>query len=176
MPRPDWSGRAALAGPQLNKLLLLGLGNDILCDDAIGLNIVRQLRPRLTGFEGVEVGESCEMGLALLDYIVGYESLVLADAIQTGRAAPGFVHELEGQDLKVLPVTSPHLVGVGEMMQVGAHLGMPVPKRVKIFAIEVQDPFTITTQMTPALQAAMPAIADRIFAVVQTWDNPRKIG
>ncbi len=106
------------------------------------------------------------MGLSLLDHIVGYKQLVIVDAIQTRRARPGFVHELEGTDLHSLPITSPHLVGVGEMIALGTQLELPVPERVKIFAIEVEDPFTISTQLTPALKTALPEIAARIHKAI----------
>lgn len=152
-----------------NKVLLLGLGNDILTDDAVGLKIVRQVRDCLAGCEIVDVCETSEMGLSLLDYIVGYRDLVLVDAVRTGKAPPGFLHEIEGDDLKALPTLSPHFLGVGEMLALGRELRMAVPKRVKILAVEVQDPFTMGTQMTPALQGAMPALIERVLAVLRRW-------
>ncbi len=155
-----------------NKVLLLGLGNDILTDDAVGLNIARQVRDRLASCEIVDVCETSEMGLSLLDYIVGYRDLVLVDAVRTGQAPPGFLHEIEGDDLKVLPTLSPHFLGVGEMLALGRELRMAVPKRVKILAVEVQDPFTMGTQMTPALQGAMPALVERVLAVLRRWVAP----
>ena len=106
--------------------LVLGLGNDILCDDAIGLNIVRELRSRLAGVDGVDVKETMEMGLALLDFIVGYRRLILIDSVQTGQSPPGFLHEMEGADLKILPARTPHFLGVGETLALGRMLGMPV--------------------------------------------------
>lgn len=149
-----------------NKVLLLGLGNDILSDDAIGLHVAREVRRRLCGIEGVEVRETCEMGVALLDHITGFEDLVLVDAIQTGRSPPGFLHEFDGGGLKLLPAVSPHFLGVGETLALGRKLGMEMPSRVKIFAIEVEDPFTVSTQMTPALQRAMPTLVERVAAAV----------
>jgi hypothetical protein len=42
-----------------------------------------------------------------------------------------------------------------------------MPERVKIFAIEVEDPFTLGTQMTPALQAAVPPAVERVLDLVR---------
>lgn len=149
-----------------NRVLLLGLGNDILRDDAIGLHVAREVRRRLDGIEGIEVRETCEMGLVLLDYIVGFDDLVLVDAIQTGKSAPGSLCEFDGDDLKLLPAVSPHFLGVGETLALGRKLGLAMPQRVKIFAIEVEDPFTVSTQMTPALQRAMPNLVNRVTVAV----------
>jgi hydrogenase maturation protease len=148
-----------------DRILLLGLGNDILRDDAIGLRVVREVRCRLDGAARVEVRETEEMGLALLDFMAGYSDVVIVDAVQTRQAAPGFVHEVSGSDLKSLPATAPHFLGVGETLALGRTLGLAMPRRVEILAVEVEDPFTLGTQMTPALQAAFPQIVERVLAV-----------
>jgi len=144
------------------KLLLLGLGNDILCDDAVGLRVAEAVRERLVGRTNVAVIQSAEMGLALLDLIVGFDTLLIVDAVRTNQAKPGFVHEVEGDDLKKLPMISPHFLGVGEALALGRELGLRMPDKVKIFAVEVQDPFTVSTQMTPAMEEALPEIIGRV--------------
>ena len=155
-----------------NKIIVLGLGNDILTDDAIGLHVVRELRQRLAGVEGVDVRETMEMGLALLDFIVGYRGLVLVDSIQTGKVAPGVIQEIDGTDLKQLPGPTPHFLGVGETLALGRQLGLTMPTEVKIFAIEVQDPFTLGEQLTPALKEAFPKIVERVVAAVLDMAKP----
>jgi len=143
------------------------LGNDILTDDAIGLHVVRQLQRQLAGHPAIEVRETTEMGLALLDFMAGYSAVVIVDSIQTGRAAPGTVHELDAAALKQLTGCTPHFLGVGETLALGRHLGSAMPERITIFAIEVADPFTIGTALTPALQSALPLIVDSIAAALR---------
>jgi hydrogenase maturation protease len=155
---------SAVPGERSPRVLLLGLGNDILSDDAIGLKVAAALRERLTGDPHVTVGQTCEMGLALLDHVVGFDALVLVDAVQTGTQPAGFVHEVEGTNLALIPNLPPHFLGVGEMLALGRELGLAVPGKVRIFAIEVQDSCTIGTEMTPALQAALPHISNRVLA------------
>jgi len=150
-----------LPGPA-RPLLLLGLGNDILTDDAVGLFVVRDLRPKLAGHPSIDIRETTEMGLALLDFITGYRTVVIVDSIQTGKAPPGFLHELDASALNQLTGRTPHFVGVSETLALGRQLGLAMPEQVRIFAIEVEDPFTLGTAMTPALQAALPGIVQRI--------------
>lgn len=147
--------------------LVLGLGNDILSDDAVGLLVARELQARLgpAGEGDCDVVEVCEMGLALLDVIVGYQTLILVDSIQTGRAAPGTLHEFQGDQIETRRVASPHFLGVGETLALGRLLGLPMPETVRILAIEVEDPFTLGTTMTPAVTAAVPEALGR----VQSW-------
>ncbi len=146
------------------RILLLGLGNDILSDDGVGLRVAAEVRKRVAAAKNVTVIESTEMGLALLDLIVGFDSLVIVDAVQTGSKPAGFVHEIGGTDLKMVPAVSPHFLGVGEMLALGGQLGLHVPSEVKIFAIEVQDPFTVGTKLTPGLEAALPCLIERVAA------------
>jgi hydrogenase maturation protease len=140
------------------------------------LHIAREIRQRFAGVDAVTVAETCEMGIALLDYIVGFDTLVLVDAIQTHQGPPGHLHEFDGDDLQTLPLVSPHFLGVGEVLALGRELGLAVPHRVRIFAVEVEDPFTVTTEMTPTLRAALPGITERITSVVRAALAPPTTG
>jgi hydrogenase maturation protease len=150
-----------------NKVLILGLGNDLLADDAVGLNVVREIRGLLLRSDPIDLLESSEMGLALLDYMVGFEVLILVDAVQTGLATPGFLHEWDVGHLKVLPTGSPHFLGVGEVVALGRKLGLAVPRLVRVFAVEVQDPFTVRIGMTQPLRAALESVSMRVLEVAR---------
>ena len=151
---------------EVAKILVLGLGNDILTDDAIGILVAREVRRQVAHLADVDVRETMEMGLALLDFIVGYETLIIIDAIQTSRGAPGHIYEITQQRLKLLPDRAPHFLGIAETLQLGWRLGLAMPSRLKIFAVEVADPFTFGTQMTAALQQALPIAVERIVTEV----------
>ncbi|MCX6905574.1 MAG: hydrogenase maturation protease [Verrucomicrobia bacterium] len=151
------------------QILVLGLGNDILTDDAVGLRVARQLRTAFAGHPLIEVCETMEMGLALLDFMVGYREVLIVDAIQTGQASPGTLHELDADGLINLTGRTPHFLGVGETLALGRQLGLAMPERVRIFAIEVADPFTLSTEMTPALEAALPSVVQRITQVLAAF-------
>jgi hydrogenase maturation protease len=150
-----------------SRKLLLGLGNDILTDDAVGLLVVRQLREELAGDVGVDVQETQEMGLALLDYLTGYCDVVLVDAVQTGRAPPGTLHELNAENLSNLTGRTPHFLGVGETLQLGRQLGLDMPQRVRIFAVEAADVQTLGTTLSPILQDVLPMIVARVRDAVR---------
>ena len=156
------------------ELLILGLGNDILTDDAVGLRVVRGLRPELADQPAIELQETTEMGLALLDYLTGYPAAFIVDSIQTRQAEPGFIHELDASSLRQLTGGTPHFLGVGETLALGGLLGLPMPGVVKIFAIEAQDPFTVSARMTPALEGALPHIIESLARSARLW--PKGVG
>jgi hydrogenase maturation protease len=130
------------------------------------LRVVRELQPRLAGRPSNDIRETTEMGLALLDFITGYNAVVIVDSIQTGKAPPGFLHELDASALNQLTGRTPHFVGVSETLALGRQLGLAMPEQVKIFAVEVEDPFTLSSNMTPALESALPGIAERIASAL----------
>ena len=144
------------------KILLLGLGNDILTDDAIGLTVIRRLQPRYADSPAVALRETAEMGLALLDFMVGFQEVMIVDSIQTGEVPPGTLRELDASGLKTLTGRTPHFLGVGETLALGRRLGLEMPQRVRIFAIEVEDPLTLGTTLTATLEQALPGILNRV--------------
>lgn len=164
--------RAGLPEHPAARTLLLGLGNDILSDDGVGLKVVAALRPRLAGQRELTLLESSEMGLSLLDLVAGFERLVLVDAVQTGQALPGTWHEIEGGDLPSMRAVSPHFLGLGEVLTLGVALGLPMPRSVTIFAIEVADPFTVGTQLSPSVAAALPKVVESIAARLESLTPP----
>lgn len=153
------------------KILLIGLGNDILGDDAVGLLIAREIRRRLGDSDSIQVVESAETGLALLDLMAGFEVMILVDAAQTGRAPLGHVHEWDDGDLGVLRRGSPHSLGLGEVLALGRRLDLAVPRRVKIFAVEIPESHTVAEGLTVPLQRAFPAAVERILRAARQLQN-----
>jgi hydrogenase maturation protease len=147
---------------------VLGLGNDILTDDGVGLVIVRELARRYAGRGDIEVCETMEMGLALLDFMVGFERVVLVDSIQTGRVAPGVLHEVDVGGWRELSGSTPHFLGVGETLALGRQLGLEMPADVKVVAVEVEDPFTLGTELTPAVAGAVGRAVGRVSSLLGT--------
>ncbi len=150
-----------------SRLLVLGLGNDILTDDAVGLLVARAVAARLGGDAAVAVRETTEMGLALLDEIADFDALILVDAVQTGRVPPGHIHECDIADLPQVTATSPHFIGVGETLGFGRRLGLAMPGRVRVIAIEVADPFTLGTEPTERVRKAVALAVERVIVLIR---------
>ena len=159
-PGPQLDSQLPISNSQLPspRLLVLGLGNDLLRDDSIGLRLTQALSGRLPAGSNITILQSLEAGLALLDIVAGYDQLIIVDAVQTGHAQPGCVHELEVDQLPLLPGGSPHFLGLAEMLALGRELHLPVPLKARVFAVEVEDPYTLEQGLTPTLSAAFPSL------------------
>jgi len=146
------------------NILVLGLGNDLLADDAIGVLAARELEPRLGG--RADVVASSLHGLALLDVLAGYDAAVLIDAVQSGERPVGTVFEMDPAALVPVPVPSPHFAGLPDMLALARRLELRFPERFRIVAVEVRDPFTIGGAMTPEVRQALPAICEDVERIV----------
>lgn len=146
---------ATEGGWDVAPILVLGLGNDILTDDAVGLHVAAAARALLAEVPSIEVKATSEMGLALLDEIAGRSGVVLVDSVQTGRVPAGCLHDLRWEEFSTVLTTSPHFLGVGETLALGLMVGLAMPRTVRVVAVEVADPFTLGCDMSPPVAAAV---------------------
>jgi hydrogenase maturation protease len=148
------------------KTLVLGLGNELLGDDGIGIVAARALRGSFPADAGVEVVESQLAGLALLDLFLGYDRAIVIDGIRTGRRPPGEVVELTAADLDPVVAPSPHYAGLPEMFAVARRLDLHFPADVRILAVETEDPWSIGRGLTDAVRRALPDIVARVRGMI----------
>jgi len=146
------------------KTLVLGLGNDLLADDAVGIVAAQRLGPLLRG--RADVVASPLHGLALLDLFIGYDRAVVIDAIQTGRCRPGTIMEIDPKELRSAPAPSPHFAGLPEMLALSRRLGVHFPNAVRIVAVEVADLLTIGAGMTPAVRHVLPELCRYVCRII----------
>ncbi len=159
------------------KTLLLGLGNPILTDDGIGVYVVRAVADRWTGVArsagtSVEFQEACVGGLRLLEVIVGYERLILVDAILTPDGVPGQIYRLTPDDLRTsLHAGSTHDLSFQGALAWGRQIGMvlPPPESISMIAIEAEDVLTFGEALTPAVAAALLDAVDTVLGELATW-------
>lgn len=149
------------------KILILGLGNELLGDDAVGILAARVLKERLK--DKADVVESSLSGMALLDLLVGYERAILIDAVKTGRTPPGTIAELSPADLGAVAAPSPHYAGLPELIATAQALNLDFPKEIKIFAIEVADPHTIGRGLSHMVAQALGKLIPQVERQVAQW-------
>ena len=148
------------------KGLVLGLGNDILSDDGVGLVVVRRLRKLFEGTPSIEFVETNEMGLSLLDFIAGYDWVVVVDSIITGEHEPGTVRVFDGWKLDDPRAGNPHHMGLDEVLAMGEKADLKMPKKLYVVAIEVKDPFSFGEALTPSVERAVPEAVGRVEKLI----------
>jgi hydrogenase maturation protease len=142
------------------KTLVLGMGNPILCDDAVGIRVARDFRAEAKDFPGVDYVVDCSVGgLNLLDLVTGYDRLIVFDSIRGGGGPPGSWYAMTGESFReTMNLTNVHDANFTTALELGRHMGtrVPAPAEVYIFAVEIADNLTFSESLTPELEAAYP--------------------
>ena len=142
------------------KTLILGVGNPILTDDAVGIRIAQELKQEIPD---LEVGEASEAGIALLEHVAGYDKLVIIDSIRTEKGKPGELYKLGLEDLKpTMDFSSSHGIGIATAFKLGEGLGYRMPKHVSIYAVEIRDNTTFGEKCTEEVEVRIPFIVRQI--------------
>jgi len=155
------------------RTLVLGLGNELAADDAVGVLVARAVRKHVA--EAADVVESSASGLALIEIFAGYDRAVVVDSIRTGRNPPGTITELGLDDVGRVVAPSLHHAGLPEMAAVAHRIGLRFPTETRVLAIEVQDPYTLGGAISAPVAAAVDELARRVRAQIERWasDHPR---
>jgi len=163
-PEPQTVGR------QERRTLILGLGNPLLTDDAVGLHVVRRLGPVLADQPNVEVAEDYWGGLRLMERFVGFDHAIIVDAQRTG-APPGTLSVLAADAGAPRHAHSSHDVSLPTALEFGRRAGarLPAPGHILIVAIEAADVETFGTQCTPAVAAAVPRAVEQVLSLLPRW-------
>ena len=145
--------------------LVIGLGNPILSDDGIGWRVAQHLRAALEGnrdlnpIDGVDIREAAVGGLSLVEMMVGYDRVVVIDAIVTRQSVPGTVTCLTLSDLPgSLNSASAHDTNVLTALHALRRFGANVPQSdmISVVAVEASDVLTFAERCTPAVESAIP--------------------
>lgn len=147
----------------MERTLILGLGNDILRDDAVGLVAARRVAELAGGRADYE--EACVATVDLLGMMSGYDRVIVIDAYVSSADPPGTTVRATPDDLpRGFGYRSFHTLPFREMLDLGREMGLPLPRQVSIHGLCVEDAVTFGQSFTPAVAGAWPAWAEKIVA------------
>lgn len=149
------------------KILILGLGNELLSDDGVGVLAARRLREELE--DQAEVVESSLSGISLIELFAGYQKAIVLDAICTGRHPVGSILEFSPEDLGEVIAPSPHYSGLPEILALARQLEVEFPKEIKILAVETADTTTLGGPLSDLVAAAITPLVEQVTSQVQLW-------
>lgn len=97
--------------------LLLGVGNILLTDEGIGVEVIRAFEENYHTPSDLEVVDGGTAGMELLDFLVDKDVVIIVDAVKN-KAEPGTVIMLEDNDIPALfaQKVSPHQLGLGDLL------------------------------------------------------------
>jgi hydrogenase maturation protease len=119
----------------VSEIAVLGLGNLMRTDDAVGMLTLEELRRQETLPPEVRLIEGGTLGIDLIGHLQGITHLVAVDAVDAGEA-PGTLLRFSGEELAGLPASkSVHLLGFADLVGVMKLLNV-VPREIVLLGIQ----------------------------------------
>lgn len=149
----------------MTRTLIIGLGNPILTDDGVGIQAARALREALPPDSGADVRELSVGGLTLMENMIGYERVILIDALMTPGSEPGTIRRLSLDELgHTLNTASSHDMNLPTALSVGRRTGaeLPADDAITIIGIEAQEVLSFGETCTEPIAAAIPTVVQMV--------------
>lgn len=149
-------------------VVVVGIGNALRGDDAVGLQVARHVRALLESASArprpqIAVLEHEREPLGLIDRWQGACATVLIDAIRSG-APPGTIRRI---DVSAAPIPAPlggssstHAVGLGDAIELARTLGR-LPASIVVYGVEGAH-FDSGGALSGPVGAAVPALAEAV--------------
>jgi hydrogenase maturation protease len=131
------------------RSIVVGIGNPLLKDDRVGIEVVEALQAKGTA---VETAVLYSAGFDLIEAIMGYDEAVIVDACQIGMT-PGTILETTPEELFDRHILiNAHVFNLAATLQTGRrHFPDRMPKKLKIIMVQVEDVSTFSTKCTPVV-------------------------
>jgi hydrogenase maturation protease len=153
----------------LKKVLILGIGNDILTDDGIGPKLVNKLKSK-KAFTDIDFLNVFIGGLEIIELIQGYEKVIFIDAIITKDGIPGTVYHFRPEDFKeTLHLSNLHDANFLTALDLGRKMEMHVPEDIHIIAIEIIEDRVFSEHFSPVIERMFPGIFERVLNLVNSF-------
>jgi hydrogenase maturation protease len=151
------------------KTLVVGLGNPILTDDGVGIYTARAVRRALPADTPIDVIELAVGGLGLMEAMVGYERVILIDALWSPPDETGEVVLFDAGFLsETLNSASAHDVDLPTSLRIGRELGAPLPadEDIQIVGVRANDVLNFGDEPTPPVKAAIPEAVTTVLTLL----------
>jgi hydrogenase maturation protease len=151
----------------LKPILVLCLGNDILSDDAFGVEVAKALAAS-PPVDSADVEFAPVAGFSLVEMLCHRKKALIVDTIQTYDCPPGTIHFFPaGQMAPSNHLVSSHQINLPTALALGTELGLDMPDVIDVLAVEAQDLTTLGCAMTPSVEEAVPDAVNRIGDWIQ---------
>lgn len=156
------------AVPPKIAVLVLGIGNLVMSDDAVGVMVAQQLQQRYRFDDNVEILDGGTLGLDLLPKLENITKLIMIDAVETGKKA-GTCVRLCGQELPIALQTkiSPHQMGLKDLLAVSELTGH-VPQEMVLLGVQ---PGSIEMEigLTSEVEAQLETLISSVLEELANW-------
>lgn len=152
-----------------SNVLVLGIGNSLLCDEGAGIHALRLLESSVAEIPGLVCVDGGTLSFTLAGYIEDCDHLIVFDAAEFGAEA-GTVKTLVGDAMDGFlgaARRSPHEVGLLDLFDI-ARLTGALPVNRALIGIQPAN-MDWNTRPSPAVERALPVAVEAARDLLQSW-------
>lgn len=147
------------------RTIVLGVGNPLRTDDAVGLHVARLVAERLAGHPEIDVLELWTGGLSLAEAMAGYDRALVVDALVAGATPAGSVQRLGLADLGAARnLACAHDTSLPGAIETWRELGLHLPGSIVVFGVATHDTETLGERLSAPVAGALGAACDAVVA------------
>jgi hydrogenase maturation protease len=153
---------------EVNRKIVLGLGNILQMDEGLGVHALEALAERLGDQDEVELIDGGTLGLNLLPLVEAASHLLILDAVNAGRS-PGTVIELKRDEIPLYSGVkmSQHQVTFQEVLGLAQFRGK-LPPYLHLVGAQPAD-LSVGVGLSELIADVLPQIATRAAALFDDW-------
>jgi hydrogenase maturation protease len=145
------------------QIVVMGVGNALLMDEGVGIRVVQELYARYDFPANVKLVDGGVLGLSLTGVMIEADQVIVIDAVRGGDE-PGTIYRFtwEAKPSHIQYKDSLHQIDLMETMGYLPLIGR-VPE-VLVVGVEYENIFDWGTELTPKVEAAVPALVELVVA------------
>jgi hydrogenase maturation protease len=150
------------------KIIVLGVGNQILGDDGVGVHVVKELKKQIQNPD-IIIDEAITGGMNLLDLILGYEKAIIIDAVKDEKGENGEVKRIPLSEFSTMHSCNPHDVSLVEAIKMARKLGENrIPKEIIVIGIMMnQIPCEFGEKLSKSVVLAVPKAVEMTLSEIE---------
>lgn len=156
-----------------SPIRVLGVGNVLTGDDGLGPTIIAMLEAGWEKHPGVSIIDVGTPGLDFTPYLENARAVIVVDTVSGDH--PGTLKIWRNEELLRSPPiarTNPHEPGLREALM-ATELTDSSPKEIVLLGV-VPETTAAGTRLSPAVEAAIPELLDRVLAELRRLDHEPK--
>lgn len=153
----------------MKTTLVLGIGNNLLTDEGLGVHAVRYLETHHPDEPGLTYLDGGTLSFTLAEPIAEHDNLIVVDAARFGEP-PGTVRCLEGDEMDRYLTgnrASVHEVGLMDLFDI-ARLSDTFPNQRALIGVEPEG-LDWGEYLSPAVAPSLPRVAALVLELAARW-------
>ncbi|MHA1303657.1 MAG: hydrogenase maturation protease [Candidatus Heimdallarchaeaceae archaeon] len=153
------------------KTAIIGLGNPIVGDDAIGIRVLEYIKDKYTLPSSIEIMVDVSLsGIGLVELFRGFDKIIIIDSMQSGQFEPGTVMRLNPEQfLSALHVSDYHNMDFFTAYKFGQEIfeDLPDNENIVIIGIEIKFVQEFSDQLTKEIQEKFIEIVNQVYQEIK---------